>query len=427
MNESIGPNGRVEETGDQENSSVILLRKWADKYDVDDDPYVAGLLEDMPSEQNLSMWAERNPFDHLPYPPVEKIIRKLLNWVSLIRNALVFVPVAITWLALSRAIGEFQSAPPGTNFIRFWESGRAGGAELFSIWRLSNVAVIDFALISLVILLTVVIGFLSDKSERRESTEREQIDKEREELAIQIAKTLSRKHWVTPESFEEAFANTLNKLTSAISSVDIASVKLEETAQTVYKASRGVEGLYSRLETLSDSVDKTNSNFTDLASRISGDLSQTISSFEKSVTEMNEATRRDLQNMGQQMINVRTELFDKLLEVSRTFEGLASQITDLPTLLRNQMTSLGAGISQESESAIAVVTDFNNRVTHDFSKKASQILDDMEIIHERYRTANRSMEVGVSQLNEDLQGIQNVLVNIKEGLDASDDEDLESE
>ena len=179
MNEISEPGGGAEEAGDQEIPSVIVLREWADKYGVDDDPYVMGLLEEIPLEQNLSMWAGLNPFDHLPYPPFEKINRKLLNWFSLIRNALVFVPVAITWLALSRAIGEFQNASPGSNFIRFWESGQAGEAQLSSLWRLSNVAVVDFALIFLVILFTVAIGFFGDRYQRSEADEREKIDKER--------------------------------------------------------------------------------------------------------------------------------------------------------------------------------------------------------------------------------------------------------
>jgi len=407
----------AEGTEEQKNFSVHELTEWARIHQLDNDPYVKGLIKDIPNEENFSMWAERNPLEYLPYPSLKRPFESLLNWISVIRNALVFLPVAITWLALSRAISSYQDISQSSkpDFISFWETGVADGSsvELFSLFRLSNVAVIDFFLILVIVVMTLAHGVLFNRSSKEEESQRATSDREREEIAIEIEKVLSRKHWVTPESFEEAFEKALNKLADAITSIGTASGTLERSAEKVWTASQGVGGLSADLQSLSVSVDATNSNFIELATQISGELTQTISSFESSVREMSDSTKRNLESTGEQITAVRSDLIEKLTQVTATFERLAQDMNELPSVLKAKLDSLGSVISAESEKSIAVVTDFNSRVTGDFSDKATQILDNLETIQERFALGNRQMEFGVRQLTEELSGVQTLLESMQ--------------
>ena len=177
---------------------------------------------------------------------------------------------------------------------------------------------------------------------------------------------------------------------------------MERSAEKVWTATQGVGALSTQLEILSDSVHGTNRNFIDLATQISGELSQTISSFESSVREMSDSTKRNLEATGEQITDVRSDLIEKLTQVTATFERLAEDINNLPSV-----------VLAESQRSIEVVTDFNNRVTGDFSNKASEILDNLEVIHERFNLGNRQMEYGVRQLTEELSGVQAILESMQ--------------
>ena len=107
------------------------------------------------------------------------------------RNALVFVPVALTWYAIARAISAYRSlVSEGTglankSFLYLWETGMGGRLGFFE--RLSNIAVIDVAVILTVIALTIV----GDRSRRIEETRQrallDDIDDEWDGLLVEIS------------------------------------------------------------------------------------------------------------------------------------------------------------------------------------------------------------------------------------------------
>jgi hypothetical protein len=82
--------------------------------------------------------------------------------MSVLRNSLVFLPVALTWFAISKATSAFalytsDNSLSVVNFLDFWENGYG---VLASRWALSNVATLDFEIILLIIALTIAITFL---------------------------------------------------------------------------------------------------------------------------------------------------------------------------------------------------------------------------------------------------------------------------
>lgn len=107
-----------------------LIERWARKYGLLRDPYVSRLLIALKENQNLSMWSTMEPMQLLPYaaPISGKKLKKLASRLAILRNALVFAPVAFTWLAVGQATSAFQkfvesNATATVNFLEFWQNG----------------------------------------------------------------------------------------------------------------------------------------------------------------------------------------------------------------------------------------------------------------------------------------------------------------
>ena len=133
---------------------VNSLQSWATLYNVQNDPYVSGLTSAISARKNLPMWASLDPLEYLPHAHINT--HKRLHFVSLIlsivRNSLVFLPVALTWFAISEATKAFalytsDNSLSVVNFLDFWENGYG---VLASRWALSNVATLDFQIILLI-------------------------------------------------------------------------------------------------------------------------------------------------------------------------------------------------------------------------------------------------------------------------------------
>ena len=89
------------------------LAAWGDEYGLANDPYVSTLTQAIDSRDNLTAFATSDPHDLLPHPepragePIARIARIL----TILRNVLVFLPVAITWLSISRATEKSGNTP----------------------------------------------------------------------------------------------------------------------------------------------------------------------------------------------------------------------------------------------------------------------------------------------------------------------------
>jgi hypothetical protein len=142
---------------------ISEITSWTDRHDlsIEDDPYLEGLVSAVIRRDDLTMWASLSPFDHLPKVSrlrhASAIWERVSSFVFVLRNVLVFVPVALTWLAISRAVDAFGTATEAlrgegqdttANFLDFWQSSDAW-------WRIGHIAFYDFILISAIVLLTL--------------------------------------------------------------------------------------------------------------------------------------------------------------------------------------------------------------------------------------------------------------------------------
>jgi len=213
---------------------------WARRYKVSRDPYVNGLSTSLREKKNLQIWAAMNPVEYLPQPEITEgiAIARWARLITLIRNVLVFAPVALTWAAVGQATTAFsvyvkENGADVVNFLDFWQNGyEVLGEE----WRISNVAFLDFVIILIVIILTIVASAFGKRASEEQAAFDIEIERERIGLAVEISSFLFDKQKATNVTMNASLAGAIAKLLNATDALEDVAKNL---AKSVKKVDRG--------------------------------------------------------------------------------------------------------------------------------------------------------------------------------------------
>lgn len=220
------------------------LGSWARRAGVTNTPYVAGLTAAINAKKDLHIWATLDPMQYLPYPIISIGLRvaRLVRILTVLRNVLVFAPVALTWAAVGEATSGFseyvaENGASVVNFLDFWQNGYG---YLGNEWRISVVAQLDFVIIMIVIALTVYISFAGARASEAQAKLEAEIDSDRTAVAIEIAAFLYSKRQVTNVTMNQSLAATLSKLLNATDALENSSKAIATTSKNFEKASRKI-------------------------------------------------------------------------------------------------------------------------------------------------------------------------------------------
>ena len=213
------------------------LQSWAQQYELLEDPYVSGLSNAVENRKNLPMWASLNPLEYLPHAPAEinKSLKQVVLIITIVRNALVFLPVALTWFAISKATSAFavytaSNTLAVVNFLDFWENGYG---VLDKKWSLSHVATLDFQIILFIIVLTIAITLLDKRIRDSHNQAVAALDEDRISLALSITSFLFDHQRVTQVSMNQSLAKSLRDLSNSTESLDKSSKELGKTVKAI--------------------------------------------------------------------------------------------------------------------------------------------------------------------------------------------------
>jgi hypothetical protein len=140
------------------------------------------------------------------------------------------LPVALTWIAVSKATSAFslytsKNSIAVVNFLEFWQNGYG---VLDEKWTIGVVAYLDFLLILLVILLTLITAYLGRRNQNLRKDGFSEMDNERTSLALDISAYLFSKQAVTPLSMNANMATALRQLLNATDALDKSTKTLEK-------------------------------------------------------------------------------------------------------------------------------------------------------------------------------------------------------
>lgn len=206
------------------------LREYGENYGLEEDPYLEGLSNAIKEGKNLAVWASNDVMTLMPHPDVESVEGPIYSAMVLLRNVLVFVPVALTWLAVGKATTAFtvyttkSSAASVVNFLQFWQNGYG---VLSKTWTLSHIAADDFYIIAGVIFLTFVTPFMNRSAVRRATSFEQDALRERLTLVIEVESFLFDKRQLTRLSIDSALAQSFERVVEATHNLSVASHRIK--------------------------------------------------------------------------------------------------------------------------------------------------------------------------------------------------------
>jgi len=112
-------------------------------------------VEDLREGRNTSDWARVRVDQVLPYRV------QTPRTLMVVRAGGLFIPILLTWLALSQVVGPFslyiQNQQASANFLWFWQSNPGG--SFASHWELGHVALADAAVLAFLTVLAMRISW----------------------------------------------------------------------------------------------------------------------------------------------------------------------------------------------------------------------------------------------------------------------------
>lgn len=320
----------------QNEAGFTLLRQWASKHGLSADPFVAGLTASVDGRHDLSAWAAMSPFELLPHPVprVGRGLRRIARLLHFLRNLLVFAPVALTWNAISEAteaFGRYALTRPGEtlSFLDFWQSGGADGTYLDEFHRIQNIAALDFWIIVVIIVMSLIAGLLDSTAGRIATRAERALETERIGVAIAVKRALHGKREATAESISQSLGEALTDLMNAARMVNTASLRME--AMSV-----GIESIGPRLEGFSDRMAELNS-------RLGSDLQRAVDSLSTSVSRLGGTVDGELAQTLHQVLAGLDEIRDQLGKTSASVEFGTKNLRDDLEAIHSQLIGVTRG------------------------------------------------------------------------------------
>lgn len=228
----------------ESNAELIdLLENWVKSSGLIEDKYMELFLNDLRAGKNLAKWANLDALDYLPFPQVNShtLHQRFIEKLVLIRNVLVFVPVALTWLGIYQATRAFalyaaENGNSVANFLDFWQNGYG---YLSPEWKIGTIAYTDALVIFIIIGLTLYTSIKGAKANHQREVMELRMESERALVAAKINMHLFDKKRITTATISQALNSSIDRLTKSSLAMEKATQILLKDAKEVHRVSSG--------------------------------------------------------------------------------------------------------------------------------------------------------------------------------------------
>ena len=292
------------------------LVDWAANNAVESDHIIQSLIQDLAAEENLAIWAGMDPFEYLPQPH-PTVGNRFFSWAKTaasIRNVMVFVPVAITWEAVSKAtvaFAKFVESNNATtvNFLEFWQNGYD---VLGKFWTIGNIASLDFAIILGVIALSLIATYLNARGSSINKSETQQIEAERIEIALALKMYLYSMREIDKTNVKEGIASSVSALLAATSTLAKTAKQLSGVVRELEEGVPAINEFGDRVgkesEKLVKQVAVLSASLSDINGSITGDLRDAVNSATVGLDLANEGLATSTQSIRTNSLAAENEI-----------------------------------------------------------------------------------------------------------------------
>ena len=333
---------------DEKQKLIARLVKWANMRNVMDDPYLLNLINDIEENRNISFWHTQDPLELMP--EVENTEgSNFIKWsriISTIRNTLVFLPVAITWKAVSLAtagFAEFVSTNNATpvNFLEFWQNGYG---YLSKFWTIGAVAEIDFLIILLVIFASLLSNILLANGSKANSFMAELLEKERISLAMNIKKFLFDTKPSSVTTINSDVLIAVERLTNGIGELNKATDNISKLSYTLMIAVPEVQSLQRSINEITinntNELDAKLKDFNLTSDSIFTNLSKSLSTLEVNIgsvsKSIDESLKMSVANMSSDIQHSNSSIKKNARQLEKELRDLAQEINRSLRILQTE-------------------------------------------------------------------------------------------
>jgi methyl-accepting chemotaxis protein len=257
--------------------------------------------------------------------------------LGVVRNVLVFVPVAITWWAIGEATDKFGQYNSGlsvgdkTNFLDFWQNGYGvlDDIKLFGFIgvKIQEIAVVDSLIIVAVVALTLLSSAIGQFAHGRSEKDEMKAVVERERIALVLTEALEGKRSASPESIAGSIADVLNDLVDVAREVRGAATQLEQ-------ASKGVGDFATQVGELNKNIDELSQR---VALQVSGELVKAVDDLGQSVSRFNTSVVGDTSRQMGEVIAGLEAVSEQLERTGSSVEFGVKRLRDDLDAIHNQI------------------------------------------------------------------------------------------
>ena len=308
-------------------SLLKRFSSWATKHDVIEDPYVLNLIKDISEERNIHFWSHEDPAELLPSLEVKEGqgYIKFGKYLAIVRNLLVFLPVAVTWKAVSDAttgFAEFVSTNNATpvNFLEFWQNGYG---YLDKFWTIGSIAEFDFWIIIFVITISLFSNIMQNSGQKIYDVVFNKEEKERISLAIEIKKYLFNAKPLESHNINQETLTSLDKLNQGIREYNKISQNIEKLSDDLTKVVPHIQNLQDKQIQIG------------IANNL--ELEKNLSNFTTQITNNLEELHNFTQNLGNSISSISTLLNDSL---TQSVSNMKNDIDDSNSIIKKSARSL---------------------------------------------------------------------------------------
>ena len=311
-------------------TAVAEMNTWAKEWEVTSDPFVKGLNEAIQQNSDLGMWSSLDPTQLLPEMPDQTtIFHRVGNVLSLMRNVLVFLPVAITWQAIAKATAAYTNWTPSKsaakktvekNFLDFWADGYDVLPKRYTI---PHIGILDFWIIIAIIAISLISSALIGRGDNANEKLRQEFENERLTIAIRIRRALHGKREASPESIATSLADAL--------------ADLNQTTRDMSEVAARLEASTAGVMSLTPQIEKLNDHAGTFALQTSTAIAQAVQQLVASVDSLNGSVSSNITSAFQTAVS-------SLQEVGEEMKRHATSVEYGTKLLKDDIEEIRKGL-----------------------------------------------------------------------------------
>ena len=214
------------------------LSRWITQSKPSNKAILERLEQDIRSDNQMDRWAAFALEDLIRPPYAVASETRASRWarnLELVRNALLFMPVLITWMAIDFAASAYNSylasGPSGSerrSFLQIWLD------ESYTNLTLQKVALFDAVIIAALVSLTLIAHVLDQKAEKISRETDLSNDLELRNVMVDVGLFLHGFRQITPSQLKSGLSEAVNSLARATESIRDTSSGLKDVADSAH-------------------------------------------------------------------------------------------------------------------------------------------------------------------------------------------------